>query len=65
MFSHACAGGDVGIVEQFQASPSDMPSILVRVVGQMSERPSMSTDHKVGRGTTGTEDAWVVGWDIR
>ena len=61
MFSHDRAGGDVGIVEQFHASPNDIPSIFVRVAGQISERPSMRTDHRVGKGTTGTDAASVMG----
>lgn len=51
--------------EQRQASPRGTPPMLVLVAGQMLERPSMSTDHRVGRGTTGTEDACVLGWERR
>ena len=65
MFSHASFGGDCGIEEQGQASPREVPSTTVLVDGQMLERPSMRTDHSVGRGTTGTEDACVLGCEIR
>lgn len=39
----------------------DTPSICVRDRGQMGEKPSMSTVHKVVIGTMGTEEASVDG----
>jgi len=59
--SHGSAGGERGIDEHGQASPRDIPSILVRVEGQIVERPSTRTAQTVGRGTTGTEEACVEG----
>ncbi len=65
MFSHCWCGGDCGIEEQGQASPSGVPPMTVRVAGQILESPSVRTDHSVGKGTTGTEEACVLGWEIR
>ena len=65
MFSHCWAGGDAGIVEQGQASPRGSPAMLVLVAGQILDKPSISTDHSVGSGTIGTDDACVVGCEIR
>lgn len=61
MFSQGCAGGDWGMEEQGHASPSDTPSIWVRVLGQMDASPLMSTVHRVGMVMMGTEDACVDG----
>ena len=60
MFSQGLAGGAGGIAVQGQASPMDMPSTWVRVVGQMGDKPSIKTVHKVGKGTIGTDDACVA-----
>ena len=65
MLSHFCAGGLGGIEEQGQASPSDMPLTSVRVAGHMLDRPSISTDHSVGKDTTGAEEITVVGWESK
>ena len=65
MLSHACEGGEGGIDEQGQASPSDTSSIRVREGGQMFERPVMRTVQRVGTVMTGTEAACVVGWERR
>lgn len=54
-----------GMVDSGQASPSDVPSIVVRAAGQIGPSPSIKTDQSVGRRTTGTEEACVVGWEIR
>ena len=48
-----------------QASPRLVPSMAVREVGQIGPRPSIRTFHRVGSGTMGTEEAEVVGWEIR
>jgi len=48
-----------------QASPREVPSRLVREGGQIGARPSMRTDQRVGSGTMGTEEAWVVGCESR
>jgi hypothetical protein len=53
------------MVDRGHASPRLTPSICVREAGQMGASPSMSTCQSVGMGTTGTEEAWVVGWEIR
>ena len=50
---------------QGQASPSETPSILVREKGQIGERPCMRTVQRVGTVMTGTEAAWVDGWERR
>ncbi len=65
MVSQGCVFGKTGIVERGQASPREVPSRVVRDWGQIGARPSMSTDHRVGRGTIGTEEAWVVGCESR
>lgn len=65
MFSQGWFGGDSGIEEQGHASPRGLPLIVVLVAGQMLDSPSIKTDQRVGRGTTGTEDACVVGCDNR
>lgn len=65
MVSQGCVVGVTGRVESGQASPREVLSRVVREGGQMGARPSMRTDQRVGRGTMGTEDAWVVGWEIR
>jgi len=56
MFSQGCVGWE-GMIEHRQASPIEMPSICVRVDGQIGDRPSIKTDHSVGRGMIGTEEA--------
>lgn len=56
MFSQGWVGCE-GMMEQGQASPMGMPSMIVRVAGQMGARPSIRTFQKVGRGTMGTEEA--------
>lgn len=61
MFSHGWPGGDDGKSEHGQASPIAAPSILVLDAGQMDDKPSMRTDHKVVMGTMGTDDASVDG----
>jgi hypothetical protein len=58
-------GWEVGMEERGQASPRGVPSIAVREEGQIGARPSMRTDLRVGRMTMGTEEAWVVGWEMR
>jgi hypothetical protein len=65
MVSQGCVVGRTVIVERGQASPSEVPSRAVRDGGQIGARPSMSTDQRVGRGTIGTEEAWVVGCESR
>jgi hypothetical protein len=54
-----------GMVDRGQASPSGVESIWVRDGGQIGDSPSIKTCHSVGRETTGTEDAWVVGWEMK
>jgi hypothetical protein len=65
MFSHGCAGGDLGMLEQGHASPIGTPSKCVLDEGQIGSKPSISTSHKVGRRTMGTDAALVVGCDSR
>lgn len=65
MLSQGCAGGDCGRSEHGQASPTDTPSICVREAGQIDARPSISTDQSMGRGTIGTDEASVEGWESR
>lgn len=65
MFSHGCAGGDAGMAEQGHASPIDIPSTCVREGGHMGDSPSISTDHSVGMGIIGTEEARVDGCESR
>lgn len=55
----------VGIEVRGHASPRDMPSMIVREAGQMGAKPSMRTCHRVGTGTMKTDEAWVVGWEMR
>lgn len=52
-----------GMLVQGQASPREVPAIVVRVAGQIGERPSMSTDQRVGSGTIGMLEpvVWVEG----
>jgi hypothetical protein len=40
-------------------------SRIVRDAGHTGARPSTRIDHKVGRGTIGTEEACVEGWEMR
>lgn len=61
MLSQGCAGGELGMVEQTQASPIDTPSTWVLEGGQIEANPSMSTVHNVVIGTMGTDDASVDG----
>lgn len=61
MVSHGWPGGDDGKAAHCQASPIGAPSILVLDAGQMDDKPSMRTDHKVVMGTMGTDDANVEG----
>jgi hypothetical protein len=63
MVSQGCDCGerDFSSVLRGQASPSGTPSMLVRVAGQIGARPSIRTDHRVGRGMMGMEDARVLG----
>ena len=61
MVSHGCAGGEAGIDLHGQASPRGTPAMVAREEGQMGARPSMRTSHRVGIGTTGTEEASVDG----
>lgn len=56
MFSQGCVGWD-GITEHGHASPMGIPSIWVRVAGQIGVKLSMSVFQRVGRGTIGTEEA--------
>ncbi len=65
MASHGAADEeeDAGMVDKGHASPSGVESICVREGGQMGDNPSINTCHRVGKGTIGTEDAWVVGWE--
>lgn len=63
MVSHGLAGGDLGIEERGQASPRGMESTWVREGGHMGARPSIRTCQRVVRGTTGTDDIDVAGWD--
>lgn len=65
MPSQGLAGGDWGKAEHLHASPRDTPSICVREGGQIPEKPSMRTDHKVGTETIGTDDARVEGCERR
>lgn len=51
--------------ERGQASPRGVESIAVREEGQIGARPSMRRVQRVGRRTMGTEEARVVGWEIR
>ena len=53
------------MTEHGHASPIGMPSIWVRVAGQMGVRLSISVFQRVGRGMMGTDEAWVVGWERR
>lgn len=53
------------MVDSGQASPMDVPSIVVREGGQIGARPSIKTDQSVGSRTIGTEDACVEGWEMR
>lgn len=64
MFSHGFVGWE-GMTEHGHASPREMPSICVRVFGQMGDRPSIKAVQRVGRGIMGTEEACVVGWDSK
>lgn len=61
MVSHAAVVGVTGRVESGQASPREVLSKVVRDGGQIGASPSISTDHSVGRGTMGIEEACVVG----
>lgn len=61
MFSQGDAGGECGMALHGQASPTDTPSICVLEDGQIDDRPSISTDQSVGKGTIGTDDARVDG----
>jgi hypothetical protein len=65
MFSQGKLGGDAGIEEQGQASPRETPSMVVRVEGQTRLSPLERTVQRVGTVITGTEAAWVVGWESR
>jgi hypothetical protein len=65
MLSQGREATDTGSVESGQASPREVPSITVREVGQIGARPSIMTDQRVGRGTTGTDEATVRGWEMR
>lgn len=65
MLSHSLEGGDWGMAEHGQASPIDIPSNWVREDGQIDERPSISTVHKVDRGMMGTDEAMVEGCEMR
>jgi hypothetical protein len=65
MSSHAWMPAVLGKVDRGQASPREVLSKAVREAGQIGARPSIRTDQRVGRGTMGTEEAWVVGWEIR
>lgn len=42
-----------------------MPSICVRVAGQIGVRLSMRVFHSVGKGMMGTDDACVVGCESK
>jgi hypothetical protein len=53
------------MVDNGQASPSDVPSMVVRAAGQIGPSPSIKTDHSVGSRTIGTEEACVVGCEMR
>lgn len=59
--SHGCAGGAVGSVVQGHASPRGKPLIWVLEMDHIDAKPSVSTDHSVVIGTTGTEFIWVAG----
>ena len=59
------AEGACGIEEHGQASPSDTPSMAVRLAGQIGARPVIRTFHRTGRITMGIEDACVVGCERR
>jgi hypothetical protein len=63
MVSHSAP--DLGIVDNGQASPRETPSSCVRDGGHMGARPSIRTCHRVGSGTIGTEEACVVGWEMK
>ena len=52
-------------MERGHASPMEMPSIWVRLEGQIGPRPLVMTPQRVGRRTMGAEEAWVVGWEIK
>ena len=65
MFSQGCPGGDGGMDLHGHASPRGVPAIEVREEGQMGASPSIRTSHRVGKGTTGTDEARVDGWDRR
>ena len=65
MVSQFWAGGESGMLEQNQESPSDTPLTWVRVSGQIAERPSIRTAHKVGRGIMGIDAACVLGCDSK
>jgi hypothetical protein len=64
MFSQGCVGCE-GMTEHGHASPIEMPSICVLVDGQIGDKLSMSTFHRVGSGIMGTDDACVDGWDSK
>ncbi len=53
------------MLEQGHASPTETPLIWVLEAGQIGAKPSMRTSHRVGRGTMGTDAAFVVGCDRR
>ena len=61
MVSQGRPGGDWGMESHGQASPSETPSICVRVEGQTPERPLTRTVQRVGTVMTGTDAACVVG----
>ena len=65
IFSHGSIGGEEGIEEHGQASPREIPTICVRESGQIEDRPSITTDHRVGMVMIGTELARVDGWERR
>ena len=58
-------GGELGMELHGQASPSEVLAMVVRVEGQMGERPSTRRSQRVGKGTIGTEEARVEGWERR
>lgn len=63
--SHGSEVEVVGMEESGQASPRETPSITVREAGQIGARPSIRTCQRVGIGTMRTDEAWVVGWEMR
>jgi len=65
MVSQGRVVGVTGSVLRGQASPREVPSMVVREAGQIGARPSMMTLQRVGRMTMGMEEAWVVGWEMR